>query len=212
LQYDDPNTYSVRMLEAFLTRYREARDRWTGEAAMSRAGELFAGRFEGYGLHVLDIGTGRGRDALLYARMGHDVLGLDLISCPDWESARDASPGKLEFRAGDFLSYESGRLFDVVCDNGCLHHQHPAHYGPYLEKVRALLRHGGTYCVNLFEAPAGAASGALVQESDGRLSRIVTRMEAENLLASHRLAPAFAMTVDRQRAESRYLVIAAHAI
>jgi SAM-dependent methyltransferase len=212
MRYHDPDNYQKIMREAFSACYRHGRDSWTNEPAMSDVGRMFARQLDGPSLRILDIGTGRGRDALAYARMGHHVLGIDFVASAEWDQVILAAPDKIAFVATDFLHFKSTQAFDAVCDNGCLHHQHPDCYGSYLRKARTLLRDGGIYCVSLFGAKAQAASGYLLVEKDGRLHRTFTRGEAEELLSAYKLDPVAATTIQRRRADLQYLIIIAHAV
>jgi 2-polyprenyl-3-methyl-5-hydroxy-6-metoxy-1,4-benzoquinol methylase len=72
---------------------------------------------------VLDLGCGQGRDALLAARMGHDVVGVDLSRIGVEQMLEDAeSEGlRVEGVVSDVLDFRSRRKFDVVILDRVLH-------------------------------------------------------------------------------------------
>ncbi len=86
----------------------------------------FAAFFDDYerrGARVLDLGCGQGRDALLAARAGHQVVGVDLSRigiaqlCEDAEAEGLAVTGVVS----DVLDFRSRTKFDVVLLDRVLH-------------------------------------------------------------------------------------------
>ncbi|MCR9166587.1 MAG: class I SAM-dependent methyltransferase [Nannocystaceae bacterium] len=72
---------------------------------------------------VLDLGCGQGRDALLAARHGHEVVGVDLSEIGISQMVEDAEAEGLEVTGivSDVLSFRSRRKFDVVLLDRVLH-------------------------------------------------------------------------------------------
>lgn len=72
---------------------------------------------------VLDLGCGQGRDALLAARLGHDVVGVDLSSIGIDHMLEDAESEELSIEGVvcDVLEFRSRRKFDVVILDRVLH-------------------------------------------------------------------------------------------
>ncbi len=100
-------------------------------------------------LRVLDAGCGQGTQAIALARLGHEVIGIDLSDAL-LRTARAAAGGetsavrsRIHFEVGDLLALGAGHggRFDLVCCHGV------AMYLPSLEEtVRALAgatRRGG---------------------------------------------------------------------
>lgn len=92
-------------------------------------------------LRVLDAGCGQGTQAIALARMGHDVVGLD-VSSTLLDAARRSSAAEpssvrrhLRFVLGDLLALgdEHRRGYDVVCCHGV------AMYLPSLDETVAAL-------------------------------------------------------------------------
>ena len=77
-------------------------------------------------LRVLDAGCGQGTQAIALARLGHDVVGLDLSGKLLDEARRGAAeepasvPRRLCFVSGDLLALgdEHAASYDVVCCHG----------------------------------------------------------------------------------------------
>lgn len=72
---------------------------------------------------VLDIGCGQGRDALPLARMGHEVVGVDLSSqgITDLCAAGDAEGLAITGEAADITAYEPQGSFDALLFDRTLH-------------------------------------------------------------------------------------------
>lgn len=109
----------------------------------------FAAFFENYDrpcARVLDLGCGQGRDALLAARHGHAVVGVDLSEIGVAQMLEDAEAEGLELTGivSDVLDFRSRKKFDVVLLDRVLHllldddERHAC-----LERVESLTRKGG---------------------------------------------------------------------
>ena len=72
---------------------------------------------------ILDLGCGQGRDALMVARHGHSVLGIDTSETGIHRMEEDAKREDLQVRGvtADITSYEIGTGFDVVIVDRVLH-------------------------------------------------------------------------------------------
>lgn len=72
---------------------------------------------------VLDLGCGQGRDALFIARMGHEVLGIDLSPTGVAQMLADSQKENLNVAGvvADMVAYEPARDFDVVILDRVLH-------------------------------------------------------------------------------------------
>lgn len=86
----------------------------------------FVAFFEGYDrprARMLDLGCGQGRDALLAARHGHEVVGVDLSGIGIAQMVEDAEAEGLDVTGvvSDVLEFRSRRKFDVVLLDRVLH-------------------------------------------------------------------------------------------
>jgi SAM-dependent methyltransferase len=66
---------------------------------------------------LLELGSGTGRHAIEFARLGYDVLGVersDAMLRRAKSKRFENAIGRLEFESGDVRSYRSGRIFDAV--------------------------------------------------------------------------------------------------
>ena len=83
---------------------------------------FFAG-YERARARVLDLGCGQGRDSLLAARHGHEVVGVDLSAIGVAQMLEDAAAEGLDVTGvvGDVLGFRARRKFDVVLLDRVLH-------------------------------------------------------------------------------------------
>ena len=72
---------------------------------------------------VLDLGCGQGRDALMVARHGHSVLGVDISGTGVQQMKEDANRENLQIQGAiaDITDYEIDEDFDVVILDRVLH-------------------------------------------------------------------------------------------
>jgi 2-polyprenyl-3-methyl-5-hydroxy-6-metoxy-1,4-benzoquinol methylase len=75
------------------------------------------------GADVLDLGCGQGRDALLAARRGHRVIGVDLSETGVAQMMEDARAAGLDVQdvVADIAEWEPDGMFDVVLLDRVLH-------------------------------------------------------------------------------------------
>lgn len=112
-------------------------------------------------LRILDIGCGRGRNAIWLAERGHEVVGLD-IALKAIELAKLAGEnrgpleGSVTFLHRSILSpaLNIGR-FDLILDDGCFHHMRRSVWPLYKRVVTELLNPKGYYALVAFHPASG---------------------------------------------------------
>ena len=106
---------------------------------------------------VLDLGCGQGRDALMFARAGHRVVGVD-VSSVGIEQLRDVARAEgLEVEAvvADTCAFQPEEGFDVVILDRVLHMLAADARIPVLETAMGAVTPGGHLLVA--EGPRGMA-------------------------------------------------------
>ncbi len=93
------------------------------------------------GERALDAGCGSGHVALFLAERYERVIGID-ISAPLIELARSRAHPNVEYVLGDLRDFADADGFDLGYSHATLHHV--ADYRAALERLRSLLRPGGT--------------------------------------------------------------------
>ncbi|MFJ6737509.1 SAM-dependent methyltransferase [Streptomyces sp. NPDC091279] len=181
----DESAYADVLRTDFQEHYVNGRDVWTAENAMREAPRLLLAALgeRAEPPHVLDIGTGHGRDAAILADAGCRVTGIDLVESPQWAALTARTEGRARFEACPLSDLTGTAGYDAVLDNGCLHHQHPDGYSRYLDRVHELLRPGGLFTISVFEAANGL--GRLYANEARRLYREFTEEELTGLITAH---------------------------
>ncbi|MET9529908.1 class I SAM-dependent methyltransferase [Streptomyces sp. NPDC006649] len=201
----DASGYADALHSDFRHHYADGRDVWTGEAAMREAPrQLLDALGRAAGLHVLDLGSGRGRDAEILLDGGQRVTGVDLVASPEWADITERGDGRARFLATAVTDLPGTAEYDAALDNGCLHHQHPDAYGPYLRRVRELLRPHALFVVSVFQAPG--ETGGLYTNAGKRLYREFTAGELTALLGAEGFEPVELNQVPRGIKDLTYLV------
>lgn len=102
---------------------------------------------------VIDIGCGTGENAIMFASMGHKVLGVDssplAIEKAKAKGKQRKSPA--EFVVANALDLESiGRKFDEAIDCGLFHVFSDRERGSFAKSLRGVLNPGGVYFMLCF--------------------------------------------------------------
>jgi len=105
--------------------------------------------------NALDIGCGGGRHAIVLAKEGFEVYGIDFSKSAievAKNNAEKASVGKKTFfQVGDALNLPyNSNFFDVINDDGCLHHISKDDWRKYLQNITRVLKKGGILRVKAF--------------------------------------------------------------
>lgn len=121
---------------------------------------------------VLDAGCGTGENALYFAALGHDVLGVDGAPAAIDQARRKAEARGLraEFLLHDALALEGlGRTFDTVIDSGLFHTFDDDERARYVASLARALRPGGRYFMLCFsEHEAGSWGPRRVSQAEIR--------------------------------------------
>jgi len=116
--------------------------------AVLRNGEIGPGR-------VLDVGCGRGANAIMLAQAGLTVTGIDVASdaLADARAGADASRLKASFIQGNVLELDRffpEGAFDTIIDCGLFHVMEDDERPVYASQVHRVLRRGGGYFMMCF--------------------------------------------------------------
>jgi cyclopropane fatty-acyl-phospholipid synthase-like methyltransferase len=106
------------------------------------------------GGRLLDIGCGEGRHAIVAARLGFKVTGVDYERLALKRARRFADMKRARgiiFRQADVLCLRpAGSYFDVILDYGCLHHQKKSDWPAYRASILRVLSPHGFYILSVF--------------------------------------------------------------
>jgi ubiquinone/menaquinone biosynthesis C-methylase UbiE len=116
--------------------------------ALVNDGEIKPGR-------ALDIGCGRGENAIMLAKSGCDVTGIDLVQYAISDAKQKAIKLNIyvNFVVGDVLRMDqlfSQGEFDVVIDSGLFHAMTDEERPVFARQVHRVLRKGGKYFMLCF--------------------------------------------------------------
>ena len=201
----DRSAYHDLLHSDFQVHYADGSDVWTAERAMRETPLLLMRALGGTApAHVLDIGTGHGRDAAILLDHGHRVTGIDIVTSPEWPTVTAGRPDRARFLTTSVTELEGSAEYDAALDNGCLHHQPPDDYPAYLARVRALLRPGGLYTVSVFQS--ADERGRLFVNRASRLYQEFTTGELTALVTGHGFEPVASHLVPRTTPGRNYLV------
>jgi ubiquinone/menaquinone biosynthesis C-methylase UbiE len=105
------------------------------------------------GENALDLGCGNGRHAIVLAKNGFEVFGLDFSENAINLAKQNAKQNNVSigFTVGDALDLPyKDAFFDLINDDGCLHHISRDNQAEYIENVARVLRENGIMRIKVF--------------------------------------------------------------
>lgn len=112
---------------------------------------------EGKALKVLDIGCGAGNDAIIIAKMGHNVVGVEPSDLRDI-AERDHSHPKIRYVEGrlPLLPHilQEPEIFDVVILSAVYQYIHPEDRVQSIWQIGSILKEGGRIFLNYPSPPS----------------------------------------------------------
>lgn len=106
---------------------------------------------------ALDVGCGGGRYTIVLAKAGFNVFGIDFSAAAIKVAKRRAQEekvgGKIHFIVGNVLRLKYPKnYFDIINDDGCLHHIAKSDWPTYLQNITRVLKPDGILRVKVFSA------------------------------------------------------------
>lgn len=111
---------------------------------------------------VLDVGCGTGEHALMAAKLGHEVWGVDMVDLALAKARAKARKRRLkvEFRKANALDLgRLGRSFDTVIDSGLFHAFDDEERERYARSLKSVLNPGGRLYILCFSEHARLEGG-----------------------------------------------------
>jgi SAM-dependent methyltransferase len=110
---------------------------------------------------VLDLGCGKGGNALFLAERGYAVAGIDLVPAAIGAARRLAARRGLpvSFSVGDVFDLHEAERYDTLVDFGLLHRFREGMAEAYLHKVASLANEGGRLLFQCFSDRAPGWAG-----------------------------------------------------
>lgn len=175
--------YRRTLVRSFRQHYASREDVWSSDPALREVGRLALQRLASPGAMMLDIGTGRGRDAELFCAAGHFVTGVDLIETREASRLQAVYSKQFRYLICDiFDSQIPCGSFDLTLDNGCFHHQQADRQLPYLRRVRRLLKPKGVLVLSVFTRDREEHPSKIWVAPDGRVTHVLCASDLVSLL------------------------------
>jgi len=116
---------------------------------------------------VLDVGCGGGRNLIPFAQHGFDCYGIDFSKTAISLAKKLAEENRvsLNLKIGDVLKLTYKKeYFDVIIDDGCLHHLKKSEYKNYLKNIVKVLKKEGYFKLYCFSAKTKLFLGKKITE------------------------------------------------
>ncbi|MFA5303053.1 MAG: methyltransferase domain-containing protein [Candidatus Nanoarchaeia archaeon] len=107
---------------------------------------------------VLDLGSGAGRNSILFSKNGFDVYGVDFsakaIKLANILNKEENCNVKFSVQSVLKLGFEKG-FFDLALDFGCFHHLRKSQWSNYLKNVLKVLKNESYFLLYCFSKESG---------------------------------------------------------
>jgi cyclopropane fatty-acyl-phospholipid synthase-like methyltransferase len=117
---------------------------------------------------VLELGSGPGRNAIYFAKMGCEVDAVDLSNeALKWGRERaDKHKVFINFMNQNIFDLQvDSHEYDIVYDSGCFHHIAPHRRSSYLRLVDKALKKNGYFALTSF-LPGGELGGSTLSDQE----------------------------------------------
>jgi hypothetical protein len=177
------NDYLELLRHTFGTLYLQKDDVWTADSAMRRAAEIVMGLIPNpQSRSLLDIGAGRAPDAQKMVELGLKYFALDIVENEEWARLRCLHPHNFDSWAGSFFNFEPHRKYDVIFDNGCLHHQELLLLGAYIQNILKLMAPEALVALNVYTPRDPTAQGQTQVFADGRFAHVWNLLQVSEFM------------------------------
>ena len=107
---------------------------------------------------VLELGCGKGRNAIFLSNNGFNVDAIDFSEVAINEAKEKAakSEKKPNFICASILKYKFKNIYDVIYDSGCFHHIAPHRRPDYLHILNGSLKRNGVFGLVCFTPEGGS--------------------------------------------------------
>lgn len=142
-----------KTIDCYRAAYAANEDIWSQQEAMrSVINEIIIEQTSWH--RVLDIGCGRGADLERLLDHAHEAIGVEPIETLEMKSLVKKAKGRLTHLIDLFPSDKIEGTFDLILDNGCLHHEDINNFPKYFEKINQISLSNTVFYLNVFRAPS----------------------------------------------------------
>ncbi len=196
------NNYQKILFKAFSKHYKENSDVWTEQTEMRIIPALIQGKLKlNAHARLLDIGCGGGDDAIFFSKIVSQVIGIDIVEHKRWADINQHYKN-IKLIRSDFSELKNLNQFEVILDNGCLHHQLPSNYNNYLKTVSKSLAADGWYVLTTFND----LNSHVEVDNNQRLHKYFADNELKELLLSNELIIKDQLDIYRQEKNNFYRI------
>lgn len=198
--------YRHRLPEIFKARYSNNNDEWTDDISMRALPYLVQGKLQlGRNISLLDIGCGKGNDIAVYSSFYDKTTGIDIVSHDAWVKIE---PKNIFFICDYFQEHIFDEKYDLIIDNGCMHHQTLEEMGEYLDKIKAILKKSGNLVISSFYSKEGGS----IMDDERRLHHYFTDKYLSGLLNEHGFTNSEDIFLYRPKYDNYYRILFCKAI
>jgi len=100
---------------------------------------------------ALDLGCGAGRTTRVFAEAGYETYGIDFIAKAIEFAEKETKGLGIRYTIGSVLDTPyADSYFDILNDDGCLHHIEPKNWSRYGHELGRIMKPGAIYKVKAF--------------------------------------------------------------
>ncbi|AXG70228.1 MbtH-like protein [Kordia sp. SMS9] len=164
----DQKDKHLEAIDTYKKRYSAGLDTWSGMDYLKKGIQIFFNDYTSLpSKDVFEIGIGTGRSSETVLELGHSLTGIDVIENDNWSILKEKYGEKFHAFVGDFTEYTRSKKYDIVLDNGCLHHFEPEYYEITFHQIHHLLKSKGWFYLAVFKEDDTSVEEGRVEYIDG---------------------------------------------
>lgn len=174
--------YEDKLLLTYQNLYDQNHDVWTHQPAMRAVVEIIHSEELGSPVSILEVGCGRGHDLKKLLPLAQYYVAYEPSFSPELQQLQLEFPEKLNWHRKRFPDPSLEGSFDLILDNGCLHHELIEAYADYFSAINRVSHPDTRFYLNVFGVKPQESASRMGSMADGRVGRIFHPADTDDFL------------------------------
>lgn len=183
--------YNEEMTKIYQNIYDNQKDVWSNQSAMREVSNIILCEEKSTTNSLLEIGGGRGLDLLKLINICNKYSLFEPVFSNDLKEIQRIYSTKVQWHQERFPTDGICGKFDIILDNGCLHHELLDSYTKYFRSLAHLSHHQTNFYLNVYGNKLSENTSFMGKLPDGRNGRVFHLNDSETFFNK------FGWTIDK---------------